>query len=260
MNLTPPSLETSLNEDNPVAPTNNSTPEPPVQSHSITNSPPECPAENLEPKKLHIDVSASKAGSANVEQQSALLQDVTCVQPKEATNPAEAECTDSDDDTSYTVGNMTTAPSAKKERTSTFWETDVLQNFGETEWYLNFRMPEEAFLNLCDLLHPCTPKQTIKTNEQSRAEMPEEEDTEQEHADDEGTLITPEPLDLASSTAEQIREVLVWISVEMAEDQDFKKAIRSMYRFLKPFHQAYALQATDNQNRQPARLLCMRTR
>lgn len=63
----------------------------------------------------------------------------------------------------YIVCSMTTAPSAKKERTSTFWETDVLQNFGETEWYLNFRMPEEAFLNLCDLLHPYIPKQTMKT-------------------------------------------------------------------------------------------------
>uniref|UniRef100_A0A8C1NZ01 DDE Tnp4 domain-containing protein n=1 Tax=Cyprinus carpio TaxID=7962 RepID=A0A8C1NZ01_CYPCA len=29
--------------------------------------------------------------------------------------------------------------------------------------YLNFRMPEEAFLNLCDLLHPYIPKQTMKT-------------------------------------------------------------------------------------------------
>lgn len=56
-----------------------------------------------QPKKLH---SASKAGSANVEQQSALLQDVTCVKPKEANHPAEAECTDSDDDTSYTVGKF----------------------------------------------------------------------------------------------------------------------------------------------------------
>ncbi len=36
----------------------------------------------------------------------------------------------------------------------------MLQNFGETEWYLNFRMLEEAFLNLCDLLRPCVPKQT----------------------------------------------------------------------------------------------------
>lgn len=49
-----------------------------------------------QPKKLHIDVSASQAGSANVEQQSAL----------EATNPAEAECTDSDDDTNYSVGKF----------------------------------------------------------------------------------------------------------------------------------------------------------
>lgn len=57
-----------------------------------------------QPKKLHIDVSASKAG--NVEQQSDLLQDVTCVQPKEATHPAEAECTDSDDDSSHTVGKL----------------------------------------------------------------------------------------------------------------------------------------------------------
>lgn len=63
----------------------------------------------------------------------------------------------------YIVCSMTTAPIAKKERTSTFWETDVLQNFGETEWYLNFRMPEEAFLNLCDLLHPYILKQTMKT-------------------------------------------------------------------------------------------------
>lgn len=59
-----------------------------------------------QPKKLHIDASASKAGSANVEQQSALLQDFTCVKPKEANHPAEAECTDSDDDTSYTVGKF----------------------------------------------------------------------------------------------------------------------------------------------------------
>lgn len=48
----------------------------------------------------------------------------------------------------YIVYSMTTAPSAKKEYTSTFWETDVLQNYGETEWYLNFRMTEEAFLDL----------------------------------------------------------------------------------------------------------------
>lgn len=67
--------------------------------------------------------------------------------------------------TFYVVYSMTTAPSAKEEHTSTFWETDVLQNFGETEWYLNFRMPQEAFLNLCDILHPHVQKQstTMKT-------------------------------------------------------------------------------------------------
>lgn len=40
--------------------------------------------------------------------------------------------------------------------------------------------------------------------------MSEEEDTEQEHTDDEGTLVTPQQLDHASSTAEQICEELVW--------------------------------------------------
>lgn len=63
----------------------------------------------------------------------------------------------------------------------------------------------------CIVLHNfCESWKLDFPQEQSRAEMPEEEDTEQEHADDEDTLITPEPLDLASSTAEQIREVLVW--------------------------------------------------
>lgn len=61
----------------------------------------------------------------------------------------------------------------------------------------------------CIVLHNfCESWKLDFPQEQSRAEMPEEEDTEQEHADDEGTLVTPEPLDLASSTAEQIREVL----------------------------------------------------
>ncbi|XP_016310310.1 uncharacterized protein LOC107664299 [Sinocyclocheilus anshuiensis] len=54
MNLTPPSLEASLNEDNAVAPTNNSTPEPSVQSHSFTKSPPECPPENLQVSEVSI--------------------------------------------------------------------------------------------------------------------------------------------------------------------------------------------------------------
>lgn len=54
MNLTPPSLEASLNEDNAVAPTNNSTPEPSVQSDSFTNSPPECPPENLQVSEVSI--------------------------------------------------------------------------------------------------------------------------------------------------------------------------------------------------------------
>lgn len=60
-----------------------------------------------QPKKLCFDVSASKASSVNVEQQSAPLQDVPCIQPKEeATNPSEVEFTDSDDGTSYTVGKF----------------------------------------------------------------------------------------------------------------------------------------------------------
>lgn len=50
MNLIPPSLEASLNENNAVAPTNNSTLEPSVQSHSFTNSPPE----NLQVSEVSI--------------------------------------------------------------------------------------------------------------------------------------------------------------------------------------------------------------
>uniref|UniRef100_A0A8C1VQM3 DDE Tnp4 domain-containing protein n=1 Tax=Cyprinus carpio TaxID=7962 RepID=A0A8C1VQM3_CYPCA len=35
-----------------------------------------------------------------------------------------------------------------------FWETEVLQNIQENDWYLNFRMPKETFNVLCDQLHP----------------------------------------------------------------------------------------------------------
>lgn len=47
------------------------------------------------------------------------------------------------------------------------------------------------------------------------------------------------------------------LSVEMSADQDFRKAVRSMYRFLKAFHHAYALQVAESQNRQPAQLVQM---
>uniref|UniRef100_A0A8C1LIX0 DDE Tnp4 domain-containing protein n=1 Tax=Cyprinus carpio TaxID=7962 RepID=A0A8C1LIX0_CYPCA len=41
-----------------------------------------------------------------------------------------------------------------QERGPSFWETEVLQNFQENDWYLNFRMPKETFSFLCDQLHP----------------------------------------------------------------------------------------------------------
>uniref|UniRef100_A0A672N994 DDE Tnp4 domain-containing protein n=1 Tax=Sinocyclocheilus grahami TaxID=75366 RepID=A0A672N994_SINGR len=41
-----------------------------------------------------------------------------------------------------------------RERGPSFWETEVLQNFQENDWYLNFRMPKETFNVLCDQLHP----------------------------------------------------------------------------------------------------------
>uniref|UniRef100_A0AAV2LQZ5 Uncharacterized protein n=1 Tax=Knipowitschia caucasica TaxID=637954 RepID=A0AAV2LQZ5_KNICA len=38
------------------------------------------------------------------------------------------------------------------ERGQSFWETQVLENFIEKDWYLNFRMPKEAFNKVCDEL------------------------------------------------------------------------------------------------------------
>ncbi|MGL4283373.1 MAG: hypothetical protein ACRCSI_07060 [Eubacterium aggregans] len=40
----------------------------------------------------------------------------------------------------------------------------------------------------------------------------------------------------------------------MSADEEFKKLIRSMYRFLKAFHHSYVLQVSADQNRQPIRL------
>lgn len=42
----------------------------------------------------------------------------------------------------------------QKERGPSFWETEVLQNFQESDWYLNFRMPKETFSLLCGQLKP----------------------------------------------------------------------------------------------------------
>ena len=47
-----------------------------------------------------------------------------------------------------------------RERGQSFWETEVLEKFLEKDWYLNFRMPKEAFNILCDQLHPRVNPQT----------------------------------------------------------------------------------------------------
>ena len=46
------------------------------------------------------------------------------------------------------------------ERGHSFWETEVLQKFLEKDWYVNFRMPKEAFNILCDQLRPYVNPQT----------------------------------------------------------------------------------------------------
>ncbi|KAK0133219.1 Protein ALP1-like [Merluccius polli] len=47
-----------------------------------------------------------------------------------------------------------------QERGHSFWETEVLQKFLEKDWYVNFRMPKEAFNILCDQLRPYVNPQT----------------------------------------------------------------------------------------------------
>lgn len=47
-----------------------------------------------------------------------------------------------------------------RERGQSFWETEVLQKFLEKDWYLNFKMPKEAFNILCDQLRPYVNPQT----------------------------------------------------------------------------------------------------
>ena len=48
-------------------------------------------------------------------------------------------------------------------RGSSWWETGVLQSFREDDWYENFRMPEEDFLILCDMLRPHVDPQSTVT-------------------------------------------------------------------------------------------------